>query len=203
VHRPPPNRSGTKPLEAERRERRHHSLMKNRERVPYTPEVRSGDRSGRRRPPEKSSLNLASDTANTPAVATASAEEPARTRQKALDSAKRTASDSRRRRCRRRSASQPLRLHGRPGRKAKRATHSAPSSLATTAGRGPRRSSTSIEEGRVLGPLFGAANVRIAQPPSCGLRQEILEHRQAAAITIDWSRVAALDGASGRMADQS
>jgi hypothetical protein len=35
--------------------------MKHRERVPYTPEVRSGDGSGRLKPPEESSLELAPD----------------------------------------------------------------------------------------------------------------------------------------------
>jgi hypothetical protein len=75
AHRPPLCHRGTRPLGAEKRERRLHSLKKHRERVPYTHEVRTGDEAvvadRRREAP-------LSNAGRTSAADTASAMEPVR-----------------------------------------------------------------------------------------------------------------------------
>jgi hypothetical protein len=100
----------------------------------------------------------------TSAADTTSTKEPVRSSRKTRPTHKVPAPASSQRRCRRPEASQPPRLHGRPGREASQAILPASSSLAATAGRGRRRSSTTLEENRVLGPLFGGADGRNTHP---------------------------------------
>jgi hypothetical protein len=129
---PPP---GSEPLGVERREK------KPRERVPYTHEVRTGDRVTNhwREAPlmraRRQSINRSCNHLHHGA---------SRRRGRRRRAPTVTAPNSRRGRCRCREAPPPPHHHGRPGRRSNRGLHSEPSSLAATAGQGRRRRATAL-----------------------------------------------------------